>query len=417
MLALYKVFEQARMRRRYVTRLPRLRIFLALIALGWLTACGGTNAINGPTCDALETSGLSVTTEDTQRAIQSSSEMNVMRSDIADVMSGPPIASPRTSITAPKNILAISTGGQNGAFSSGFLAGWSARGGRPVFDIVTGASAGALVAPVAFLGENFDPLLRRNTGIDNRDIFRRRGTIPALFSTSLFDTSPFQRRVEELYDNTEFWNALTEQTTENRLLLIGATDVETGRFRRFDFARLLLADKSVEDKKKCLVEATLASAAIPGLFPPRRINGSLFVDAGVRQSIFLDEIIEELDRSRSRADVYLLINSTLTFAASDVETSLLPLIDRNLEILTDEGMRASILRVLDRAQFRGWTLRAAAITEMPNCAQEDGRNEPVFSACVTEKLYEQGRALALSEDPWLSASELRDALEEGRTVN
>ena len=69
MLALYKVFEQARMRQRYVTRLPRLRIFLALIALGWLTACGGTNAINGPTCDALETSGLSVTTEDTLRAI------------------------------------------------------------------------------------------------------------------------------------------------------------------------------------------------------------------------------------------------------------------------------------------------------------------------------------------------------------
>ncbi|MEL6688761.1 MAG: patatin-like phospholipase family protein [Pseudomonadota bacterium] len=378
----------------------------ALFLVAGLAACSST-PITGPVCTGLDDPSvpLILSTQGTAEAMQD---------DIAAVMAAPPVVqanATRRAIRSGKHILAISVGGQNGAFSSGFLTGWSERGTRPTFDIVTGASAGALVAPVAFVGSEFDGALRRNTGIDDADIFRRRGTLAALFSSSFFDTRPFERNVEALYSDPAFWNALTEQTTENRLLLVGATDVESGRFRRFDFARLLLADKPIADKKRCLVEATLASAAIPGLFPPRRIGDRLYVDAGVRQSIFLDEIVEELDRSRSRATVYLLINGTLDFSPSEVDPQLFPLISRNHEILSDEGMRSSLIRVLDRARFRGWSLRAAAISEMPDCDDEDGT---VFSACVTEALFDHGRALALSDDPWLTAAQLRRALEEGR---
>jgi lambda repressor-like predicted transcriptional regulator len=48
-------------------------------------------------------------------------------------------------------VLALSGGGADGAFGASLLAGWSARGTRPQFTIVTGASAGALIAPFAFL--------------------------------------------------------------------------------------------------------------------------------------------------------------------------------------------------------------------------------------------------------------------------
>ena len=50
------------------------------------------------------------------------------------------------------NVLAISGGGSNGAYGAGLLTGWSARGTRPEFTVVTGASAGALISPFAFLG-------------------------------------------------------------------------------------------------------------------------------------------------------------------------------------------------------------------------------------------------------------------------
>jgi hypothetical protein len=54
----------------------------------------------------------------------------------------------------PANLLAISGGGDAGAFTVGILSGWTARGDRPEFRVVTGVSTGALIAPFAFLGPN-----------------------------------------------------------------------------------------------------------------------------------------------------------------------------------------------------------------------------------------------------------------------
>lgn len=52
----------------------------------------------------------------------------------------------------PAYYLAISGGGDNGAYGAGLLNGWTATGKRPEFKLVTGVSTGALIAPFAFLG-------------------------------------------------------------------------------------------------------------------------------------------------------------------------------------------------------------------------------------------------------------------------
>lgn len=51
------------------------------------------------------------------------------------------------------NVLAISGGGANSAYGAGILCGWTKAGKRPKFDIVTGVSTGALIAPAA-IGSN-----------------------------------------------------------------------------------------------------------------------------------------------------------------------------------------------------------------------------------------------------------------------
>ena len=58
------------------------------------------------------------------------------------------------------NFLALSGGGCDGAFGAGVLAGWTASGKRPEFDLVTGVSTGALTAPFAFLGPKYDEALK-----------------------------------------------------------------------------------------------------------------------------------------------------------------------------------------------------------------------------------------------------------------
>src|SRR5262245_42192620 len=88
----------------------------------------------------------------------------------------------------PANFLAISGGGDNGAFGSGLLNGWSVEGTRPVFKAVTGISTGALMGPFVFLGTNFDPELKAiYTSVSSKDIFRRRGLLAAFFNDALSD--------------------------------------------------------------------------------------------------------------------------------------------------------------------------------------------------------------------------------------
>lgn len=57
------------------------------------------------------------------------------------------------------NYLVLSGGGAGGAFSVGALKAWSDKGERPEFDIVSGVSTGALIAPYAFLGPAYDKAL------------------------------------------------------------------------------------------------------------------------------------------------------------------------------------------------------------------------------------------------------------------
>src|SRR5260221_4626868 len=91
----------------------------------------------------------------------------------------------------PESLLAISGGGDNGAFGAGVLVGWSESGARPSFKIVTGISTGALIAPLAFVGGEYDPLLSEMyTTIGQSDIFEKRPVLPGLVSDALADSMP-----------------------------------------------------------------------------------------------------------------------------------------------------------------------------------------------------------------------------------
>src|SRR5690242_14096404 len=79
-----------------------------------------------------------------------------------------------------RNFLALSGGGDDGAFGAGLLAGWSAHGNRPEFDMVTGVSTGALSAPFAFLGRAYDQrLAAMYTETNAGNIFQKRATLIA----------------------------------------------------------------------------------------------------------------------------------------------------------------------------------------------------------------------------------------------
>jgi len=101
-----------------------------------------------------------------------------------------------------RNLLAVSGGAEDGAFGAGLLSGWTESGQRPEFALVTGISTGALIAPFAFLGSDYDDHLRAlYTQVSTRDIYRRLGLLSSLESASINELGPLRKLLEEHIDD------------------------------------------------------------------------------------------------------------------------------------------------------------------------------------------------------------------------
>src|SRR5690349_18869247 len=97
-------------------------------------------------------------------------------------------------VLLPTSYLAISGGGDNGAFTAGFLNGWTKAGTRPQFKLVTGVSTGGLIAPFAFLGPAYDQALTAMyTGVSQKDIAAKRFFYSVFFQDALSDTTPLAK--------------------------------------------------------------------------------------------------------------------------------------------------------------------------------------------------------------------------------
>ena len=123
-------------------------------------------------------------------------------------------------------LLAVSGGGENGAFGAGLLCGWSDHGTRPVFGLVTGVSTGALTAPFAYLGSGYDPQLRSvYTELTVSRVLLKRRFTAALFDDAMTDNSPLFETISG-YLNEAMLGALAKSYDDGRLLLIGTSDLD-----------------------------------------------------------------------------------------------------------------------------------------------------------------------------------------------
>ena len=126
----------------------------------------------------------------------------------------------------PANFLAISGGGDAGAFGAGLLVGWTAHGTRPEFKMVTGVSTGALIAPFAYLGPRYDDVLRHvYTSIGPKDVYEARSIIGALTSDGLADNRPLWHLIAK-YVTADFLAEIAREHEKGRFLLIGTTHID-----------------------------------------------------------------------------------------------------------------------------------------------------------------------------------------------
>jgi predicted acylesterase/phospholipase RssA len=186
------------------------------------------------------------------------------------------------------DLLIVSGGADWGAFGAGYLKGWGTvtKGemARPAFDVVTGVSTGALIAPFAFLGDDASiekvVHLYRNP---SKDWVKRRSLLSVAGGSSFVTIPGLERELKRAVD-LPMLGRIAEAGSTGRLLIVSATDLDTEEMRAWDIVEEARRALRVGDTRRTR-QVLLASTAVPGIFPPREIDGVLYVDGGVTGNI------------------------------------------------------------------------------------------------------------------------------------
>jgi hypothetical protein len=307
----------------------------------------------------------------------------------------------------PAEYLAVSGGGEDGAFGAGLLCGWTAAGTRPVFKGVTRISTGALTAPFAFLGPDYDDELRAvYTETAAADILRPRSYIAAILQDGAADTTPLRRTIAKYIDQRVL-DAIAAEHAKGRILLVGTTNLDARRPIIWNLGEIAASGRP---GALGLVHSILvASAAIPGAFPPVLIEAEvdgkpyqeMHVDGGASAQVFLYP--PQLDlrrRSRERGIsrerlVYIIRNARLDPDWAQVERRTLSIAGRAVSSLIQTQGVGDLYRIYIATQRDGIDYNLAYIPESFTTPLE----EP-FDTAYMRQLFQVGYGMAVRGYPW-----------------
>lgn len=303
-----------------------------------------------------------------------------------------------------RSYLAVSGGGSNGAFGAGLLFGWTASGKRPEFTIVTGISTGSLIAPFAFLGPPYDERLKEAyTQISGKDIYEKKGVFAILGSESVADNTPLRQLVSK-YVTDQMLADIVRENARGRRLLIGTTHLDAERPVVWDIGAI--AASGVPDRKKLIQDILVASASIPGVFPPVNIKvmadgktyDEMHVDGGTSNQAFMFPSTFSLkaeDKKLGRTEkvkrtLYVLRNGKINPEYSTVKPKLASIVGKSISSLIKTQGIGDLYRMYANAQRDGIAFRAIWIPETFTM-KEPKPFDPAYMKALFDLGYEMGR--------------------------
>jgi predicted acylesterase/phospholipase RssA len=269
----------------------------------------------------------------------------------------------------PVNILALSGGGADGAFGAGALVGLTRSATRPPFSVVTGVSAGALIAPYAFLGSAWDEqLVEIYTSGRAEHLLQSRG-LGAFFGSSVYSGTPLKQLVDR-YATNELIQAVAHEAATGRLLLVATTDVSTGEPVVWDLGSIAMNGGA--GARALFRDVLLASASVPGLFPPVVIRvqehdavyEEVHVDGTVATPFFVPLAFVEPPRDAINlrgAAVYLIVDGRLSEQPAAVRLRMRSILSRSVSAELDHMMRTTLELTATDAELEGGQFQFAAI--------------------------------------------------------
>jgi hypothetical protein len=325
----------------------------------------------------------------------------------SDIQEGFKVRDQQT-LNSAANYLSLSGGGDDGAYGAGLLIGWSERGDRPQFNLVTGISTGALIAPFAFVGKEYDPVLRQvYTQLGPKDIFIERGLISGILSDGLSDTTPLFQLISKYVDQGFLKKVASEYTTKNRWLLIGTTNLDAGVPVVWNMGKI--ASIGTPEALELFRKVMLASASIPGAFSPVmfdfEVSGQSFhemhVDGGAITQVFLypsalSQRAQDLKlKLQKQRNAYIIRNARLDPEWRETERGTLSIIQRAIASLIQTQGLGDLYRIYHTTQVDGVSFNLAYIGsdfKFPHKTE--------FDTAYMQALFDYGYKQGLSGKEW-----------------
>ncbi|MEH6409594.1 MAG: patatin-like phospholipase family protein [Hyphomonas sp.] len=315
------------------------------------------------------------------------------------------------------DILALSGGGAGGAFGAGAIVGLTQSGKRPEFEIVTGVSTGALIAPFAFLGPEWDDeLTEAYTGGMSADIIGRPG-IGTVFRVGVFDDASLRRLIDH-FVTLELVDAVAREAADGRMLLAATTNLDSEETVIWDLGAI--ASRGGESARQLFVNVLVASSSVPGVFPPVMFDvdaasgtyQEMHVDGGTTVPFFIAPHAafvtgEKMDVLED-VNIYVIINGQLGTLPRATPVSTVPITMRGFSVVLMHMARTELALTASFASQHGMNLKLASIpATMPFAGSLD------FETGTMRKLFDFARACAASDRLWL---DIQDALARGGGV-
>ena len=303
--------------------------------------------------------------------------------------------------------LALSGGGSNGAFGAGLLNGWSASGKRPQFEIVSGVSTGALIAPFAFLGPEYDkPLREIYTLYSTKDILEPQVLAGLLGANAVSSTKPLEKLIARYVDR-EFMAAIAREYAKGRRLLIGTTNLDAERPVVWNMGGI--AQRNSNAALQLFRDVLLASSALPGLFPPVYVkvtsDGQIFeemhVDGGTTENAFLlplDLDLRRYDKQNGvswKRKIYIITNDKTDPSPEEVNGTALDIAGRSISTLIKQQTEGDLIKLYLRAKENGIDYNMASIP-----VDFSAKSSEAFDKAYMRKLYDLGFKLGQEGYGW-----------------
>jgi len=309
--------------------------------------------------------------------------------------------------------LALSGGGGGGAYGAGLLNGWTQSGTRPQFTMVSGVSTGALIAPFAFLGPDYDATLKQMyTSGDAARLIGHPNIFGPIFGPALFGRAKLINLVDR-YLSADLLAAIAREDHKGRRLEVVTTNLDAQRAVIWDMGAI--ADIGGPKALKLFREVLAASASVPVIFAPQLIeveaNGRTFqelhADGTVSAPIYTlpdailfggKTIVAGAPPPDANAPVlFVIVNGRLDPGFKVLPNKAVAIAAQSFVTMNRVGAKAVLAQTYDAAKREGFAFHLSYVG--PDLAERGGSG---FETDAMRELYGYGYDKARSGSFWVT---------------